>query len=405
MSESNRFQMPPDQSNLLPKVIYVPQEWSDSVELEEISTGSITAEVIESIEPSSFLNLSEEQDSSIQATILNSSKTEFSQERSWLTVVRKLRQQNRELLKTVVNLEQALGESQHQLHNQTLRSRSAESLLTKQTQELTQTQAQITHLTRELEQAQHLTKNQKFSLLNLTQQFESTQQQAALLERECALLKEDNNEKTQKLIFLEQEIAELSSRLHRQQRYTLQYKAALDQCLEVPQAQLNHSSTAYSLTSKVTSIQPWSSHRQQLSSQYLAESTLEINPYDRDIEGKFLDPINLSLDQTSQSFVDEPNIPSKIDLIPSNFNSSLNSDYCEEPLPDEDEIEAFLDEFFTAFEPEKTVSSEPMTKGISANLSNWPSPVISSVTSVQKKPSRNIELPGFLRSSSQITNE
>jgi hypothetical protein len=68
----------------------------------------------------------------------------------------------------------------------------------------------------------------------LTQQLTFTQERAARLERDCALLQEQNQEQAQRLSHNEHLCQDLRVRLQRQQQYTMQFKAALERCLEVP---------------------------------------------------------------------------------------------------------------------------------------------------------------------------
>ncbi|ACK69502.1 conserved hypothetical protein [Gloeothece citriformis PCC 7424] len=371
MSESNKFPTSPNPPHLLPKVIYSPQEWSDCVELEPTPQQPISAELVEPIDLS-FSETSSETPTENDVYSYNPQSEQLTENIDWFTLAHKLGQQNRELLKTVVELEQALAESQHQLQHQKLRAQNAEALLTQQTQQLTQTQGKRTQLIQELEQAQQLAQNQQVFIETLTQQLENTQHQTANLERECAFLKEDNNTKTQKLIFLEEQIQEFRSRLFRQQRYTLQYKAALDQCLNFPLTEIDNSLTVSSITSKEKSIQPWSSNSQTISPLSLSDSNSTLNS----LEDVFFQPITVSFQEKDFDSTPDPNL--------------LNSN----PNTDEDEVDAFLDEFFASFEPEESPQPEPISKRVS---SDWPSPVISPISSGQKSSSKIIDLPKFVR--------
>lgn len=75
---------------------------------------------------------------------------------------------------------------------------------------------------------------QQIRIDTLTAQFTSSQQRIAELERECALTQQRYQAQTQHLTELEAVCRDLRSRLHRQQRYTLQFKVALEKSLEVP---------------------------------------------------------------------------------------------------------------------------------------------------------------------------
>lgn len=124
----------------------------------------------------------------------------------WFVLARKLRQHNRELIKTVVQLEQSLGETQAQLQDHLGRSHQFETLIAQQNEELLANQTQITRLLGELETAHQAAQNQQELVTNLTQQVQLFQQQLAQLERECAQIQEAYNEQCQKTLEAEQEL-------------------------------------------------------------------------------------------------------------------------------------------------------------------------------------------------------
>lgn len=171
-------------------------------------------------------------------------------------IAHKLRQHNRELVKTVVQLEEALAESQEKLQAHIIRSRSADSLITQQSDELNTSQQQLSQLGQELEQAKQNARQYQEMLAELEYKFQTSQTQLAKIERECALLQEAYNEQQQKLFAAEQEIKDLQVRLQRQQRYTLQYKSALDECADIPVE--NDLATGEASMPKASNIQPWS---------------------------------------------------------------------------------------------------------------------------------------------------
>ena len=69
---------------------------------------------------------------------------------------------------------------------------------------------------------------------NYKAELEISQQRLAQLERECALMKSSSNEQSHQLLQSENSCRELRTRLMRQQRQTLQFKSALEKCLETP---------------------------------------------------------------------------------------------------------------------------------------------------------------------------
>ncbi|MDJ0600314.1 MAG: hypothetical protein QNJ37_15915 [Crocosphaera sp.] len=183
----------------------------------------------------------------------------------WFNLARKLRGQNRELLDTIVTLEQALAASRQQLQDYQERSRHHNVLVSQQTAQLQSTQAENSHLLEQLQTSQTQLQQQQSNLEALQQQLQASQKAFAHLERECALLKEETLQNKNQLLLKERQINELQQRLQRQQRYSLQYKAALDECLsshgkKIDSTQLTHNTTINNNTpANIVSIQPWSS--------------------------------------------------------------------------------------------------------------------------------------------------
>ncbi len=202
------------------------------------------------------------------------SEADLSSSHDWFNLARKLRQQNQELLETIVGLEQALADNRQQVQEQQLRAatlspkgaRSADTFISQQTEELSQAQRQIHSFLEELDASQQETQRQRLQLETLTEQLTAEREQVAQLERKCALLQEDAQEKTDQYAIAEQQIQELQARLQRQQRYTLQYKSALDQCLGKstpkddlePVVDISSRVIAFNLP-KSAPIAPWSS--------------------------------------------------------------------------------------------------------------------------------------------------
>ena len=154
----------------------------------------------------------------------------------WFTIAHQLRQHNRELMSQLEQLQQTVA------HSSQLSDPRPETLSANES--------------------------------DLQQQLLASQKQAAQLERDCALLKEDNNRQIHQLLENEQEIRELRSRLYRQQRYTLKFKAALEQLenesdvSETLEQSSEESSTSKSVVPEPSPIQPWSA----------TENTIDINP-------------------------------------------------------------------------------------------------------------------------------
>ncbi|BAZ66782.1 hypothetical protein NIES4106_15340 [Fischerella sp. NIES-4106] len=186
-----------------------------------------------------------------------------------------LRSANNHLYEQVEGLKTALSESQGAVQWQQKRSAVAESMLNQQTQELNAAQEQIKSLYQQLETALQTVQTQETVIENYKAQLEINQQRLALLERECTLLQTKYNEQSHQLLQSENLSRELRTRLMRQQRQTLQFKAALEKCLETPVPSYDSTEThtytnnvgnkqarnyqrTHSLLPNQQPIQPWS---------------------------------------------------------------------------------------------------------------------------------------------------
>lgn len=109
----------------------------------------------------------------------------------------------------------------------------------------------------------------------------TTQSKLVSVEYQCTLLKQRYREKADRLDHSEKQIEELQTRLQRQQRYALQYKAALDECLSKSsrkqiQPSIDSFSSAKTFTPKINSIKTWS---EQVTTQKVSGSVLaEVQP-------------------------------------------------------------------------------------------------------------------------------
>ena len=159
----------------------------------------------------------------------------------------KVQHQNQELRSQVTELEAALLRSQTSLRAEIERweaatlaqsgsLESSESLLAQQNQALSGSQVRLGQLFVELENSHRMAQRQQILVETLTDQLQSSHEQIAQLERECAAVQQRSNDNLQQFTQSEQTVRDLRSRLHRQQRYTLQFKAALEKCLDVPPA-------------------------------------------------------------------------------------------------------------------------------------------------------------------------
>lgn len=190
-----------------------------------------------------------------------------------LTLVRDLNQCNDALLNRMRYLEETLEVSQSNLQAERTRSQEQARLLGQKDGILSAAQADITRLTNDLEFARQTAQRHEIRIETLVDQLETSQQRVAQLERECTLIRQQQQEQAYGLQEANQTCRDLRSRLQRQQRYTLQFKVALEKCLDVPppryesaleaaetgSADLSSSQADGPMLPKVQQIAPWSS--------------------------------------------------------------------------------------------------------------------------------------------------
>ncbi|MDX2216103.1 MAG: hypothetical protein SFY66_22755 [Oculatellaceae cyanobacterium bins.114] len=217
-----------------------------------------------------------------------------------MSLIQELNQCNSALIDRVSQLEDALDRSETALQAEIGRSQEQvlvdpQELATAHEQ-LAAAHEQVTQLMHQLEFAHQTQQRQQILVETLTTQLENSQERVAQLERDCAALQQQSNEQAIALTQSEHTSRDLYARLHRQQRYTLQYKAALEKCLEVPPPNYEsgadsgaaavfqagydlHHLAPQSLLPKVQRIQPWSSPSRSLTGKLeaLVNSPLE-NP-------------------------------------------------------------------------------------------------------------------------------
>ncbi len=159
----------------------------------------------------------------------------------------RLQEQNRELLEQKAILDITLEETQAALQLQMTRSQNQETLLVQQAQALAESQTQTSSLYRDLELAQQTAQRQQIMIETLTEQLEGSQERIAQLEQDVATAQVHINEKVHALMQAEMTCRDLKTRLSRQQRYALQFKTALERCLDMPalrRSMFNASSTS-----------------------------------------------------------------------------------------------------------------------------------------------------------------
>jgi myosin heavy subunit len=151
-----------------------------------------------------------------------------------LALNEELRSANNGLYEQVEQLKHDLAESEKAVQWHKRRSGVTESMLNQQTQELAAAQEQIKSLFQQLETAVQTVQRQESCIETHKTQLQISQQRLAQLERECGILQTNYSEQSQHLAQSETSCRELRTRLMRQQRQTLQFKAALEKSLETP---------------------------------------------------------------------------------------------------------------------------------------------------------------------------
>jgi hypothetical protein len=192
-----------------------------------------------------------------------------------LNLIRDLNRCNEVLLGRVNQLEESLETSQQALQAEVEHHHSqgstGHSVLAAQ-------QHSTAQLLSELESSSDALKRQRILSETLQAQLNSSQERVTQLERECTLLQKQHTVKSHSLQESEETCRDLRSRLQRQQRYTLQFKVALEKCLDMsaPQQEPNRFQDALPLSHQIAPlisdlphnpvsmpradrIQPWSS--------------------------------------------------------------------------------------------------------------------------------------------------
>ncbi len=292
-----------------------------------------------------------------------------------LALNEELRAANNQLYEEVEHLKDDLAESEKALQWQKRRSSVAESMLNQQTKELAAAQEQIQSLFQELETSVQTVQRQESLIETYKAQLQISQQRLAKLERECALLQTNYNEQSHQASQSENTCRELRSRLMRQQRQTLQFKAALEKCLETPgqndssedtaSHQTRFSRKARSLFPNVQPIRPWSeseSNGDQLDSPW--NQSLTSPPCSSDHS----EPMSSSPEKLAvHSETPAPQAVSEIDDAPTTSEtiSSLGSSKLD------DQLDSLIQMFFT----NDPASTSPPPAEIHVDNNQTPAPV------------------------------
>ncbi|HIK43330.1 MAG TPA: hypothetical protein IGR64_00415 [Leptolyngbyaceae cyanobacterium M65_K2018_010] len=148
-----------------------------------------------------------------------------------IQLIQDLNQCNDALLLRVAELEESLERSQTALQAEVERNQGQG--VTLEGGETAAVPQQIAQLLSELDIANDGLRRTTIHNETLQAELDASQQRVAQLERECTLLQQRFSEKTSALQQAEDSCRDLKARLHRQQRYTLQFKAALEKYLNM----------------------------------------------------------------------------------------------------------------------------------------------------------------------------
>lgn len=171
-----------------------------------------------------------------------------------ITLIQDLNQCNDALLARVGELEEYLERSQTALQSELERSQSP-------TPPTPPASAATAQLLQELDLANDGLRRTAIHNQTLQAELAAEQQRVAQLEREFTLLQQRFSEKSAALMQAEESCRDLRSRLHRQQHYTLQFKAALEKCLNTdhpPASPLVSSPAPSGFMPRSGEIKPWS---------------------------------------------------------------------------------------------------------------------------------------------------
>ena len=169
-----------------------------------------------------------------------------------VTLIQDLNHCNDALLQRVGELEEALEHSQTALQAELERYQG-------QASPGPASPPQVAQLLSELDIANDGLRRATIHNQTLESELEMGHQRIAQLERECTLLQHRLGEKSAALIKAEATCQDLKTRLHRQQQYTLQFKAALEKCLNTPPVStLDNGANPGVTMPKADQIKPWS---------------------------------------------------------------------------------------------------------------------------------------------------
>ncbi|MDJ1182794.1 hypothetical protein [Roseofilum casamattae] len=359
-----------------------------------------------------------------------------------------VRRNNAALLDRINHLETALAHSQQALQLYQERQPATEALLSQRLEEINVLREESQHAISEREQSEREARGKQILVETLTEQLEGAHDRVAQLERDCAIAQQRSHEQATQLNQRDKFCIDLQTRLHRQQRYTLQFKNALDRCLQLSESDEKTSDTDglaelsspqltgidRTLTPKAIAIQPWSAIAEPTSSiewnspasqpETLGEGVpmppVEIAPSIESTEfetsatdqspmlslhsSEELMPAEKALEIDAvgnDRTMETPSLGSEWD-IPENESADVSrlEDNTDEPTSDS----ASTEEMITISDREPSIShhsteSHGTESAVNLPQGNWPSPLVYPLRPPKKRKSlAAIELPSFPRS-------
>lgn len=287
-------------------------------------------------------NIISEEDEN-RAEVIDTDREERNKDADWFALAQKMRQRNRRLFEQVNELKQALKEKQQGLTAELMRSQERDSLLTRQAEEIQILQGQLSRLFQTLESSHQSAQRQQILIETLSEQLQSSQERVAQLERECSLTQQRYNDQSHQLLQEANNCRELKTRLQRQQQQTLQFKIALEKCLEMPAnsptepQQIHDKGDIYTgCVLKNKPIKPWSTN-----SDFLADQSDINSLWNRPIKLQSLSTFPLSdldlfepktIEQLEQLPTINPIDSSETNINPSSDNSATEMEVEEQLL-------------------------------------------------------------------------
>ncbi len=207
---------------------------ADKTPPDEPSTAVETGMTVES-------EITEVKSDQIDSSASAKAAQQSAREHELLALIHDLNECNDTLLSRVAHLENDLHRAQSTLEAQVVQAQAAQDRMSQQVftehasaQQVSQNaQQQVAKLVSKLETNEQALSRQQLINENLLTELNNSQERVTQLERECALTSQQHAEEASARLQAETISRDLRSRLQRQQRYTLQFKAALEKSLTV----------------------------------------------------------------------------------------------------------------------------------------------------------------------------